>query len=132
MNIIIDTYLRDDIRERLGTDSNVERCGILIGTRRHDHVLITGWAECPNSSDTPATDYDITEEDAFKAVTRKGFGMDDIIGAVHTHRTGEKADPSYLDVVNMPKDMVGIVLHVTTKRLTYFDNEHGFLRKDDI
>lgn len=131
MNIIIKNAVRDSIREKLGEDFPIERCGLLFGSRHDDGWQVDDWAEVPNASDDPQNNYDVSTDDAKNVAEARGFKESDIIGSVHTHRRGESPDPSSLDVINMPKGMLGIVLHIKSGRLTFFDNEFGFICKED-
>lgn len=135
--------LGDEMREKLrdGDKPKHEQCGILFGDIRitgdrsegkvtHVTYVVRGWLEVRNSSKKPTKTFKISGRDIMAALEGTDWTPDDIIGVVHTHPAGSAADPSMNDVLAIPENQVGIVLHSTTGSLTYYDMHNGFIQRE--
>ena len=143
VDVQIPADVADDIRNRLldgkGSPRN-EHCGILYGKRvekmagdqiKEVTFIIDGWQEIPNRSGDADDNFKIVGKDIAKALAKSGRTQAEVLGPVHTHPAGSTPDPSRNDLMDLPDECVGIVLHATTGRLTYYNADLGFIKKDE-
>ena len=101
-----------------------ELCGLLLGHRDNGGYVITNIVQVPNRSDHPESSSLIMKQDVAPVLAEYSGSL---LGWVHTHYRSA-AHPSYADVENLPVNLLGMVLHVGKKLVTYY-NRHGYIRE---
>lgn len=113
-------------------DTRAEQCGVLFGKRTPKTYTVEALAAVKNHSDDPYSHFEIKTGDVRRVMKRLGYTEADIIGSIHTHPRGSKADPSAIDVEDLPEGMLGVVYHVTSRTLSYYNHEAGWLDKETL
>lgn len=113
-------------------DVQHECCAVLYGKKTKNTITVEAFAVVKNSADDTRNDFAMKRGDVSRVTKRRGYKESDIIGSIHTHPPGSKADPSWSDVDDCPPGMIGVVYHVSTRTLSYYNNEAGWLDKETL
>lgn len=112
---------QEDVLPFLSGVKTKERCGIMYGTSKPDRVMcsVVHVQEVPNRHPEPHKEFRINGNDV-----RSKWNGHRIVGVIHTHIMGMRGEPSPADIGGLYKpEHYGIVLHVPTKRVTFYDSE---------
>lgn len=129
MNPHISELVQERILYLFDGDSKEELCGVLVGAPIPEDKSLVFYdvLPVPNSAEDPEACYEVRKSLVLEALG--AYSLADVIGYIHTHPRGKKADPSYADVEGIKPGQIGMVFHVATKTLMWYDNEHGFIGK---
>lgn len=124
-------HTKQKIIDRFSGDESFERCAVLIGRRSDSTFYVMDVLEVPNTSDNTRLTFSMKAGDVRSAVTEAGYEQSDIIGCLHVHTRGAKADPSWDDVDELPPGTLGVIYHQTSGRVTFYTHEAGFIGKEE-
>lgn len=108
MKLKIDKAMLDEITDTGRADTNQETCAVLFGHKVNRTVIVDGYLFVPNRHRDPDLFFQINKSDV------PSHQLSKIIGCFHTHLYEGHNEPSAIDIAELPKDMLGLVLHVPT------------------
>lgn len=125
---IVDVVIPEETLLPFDDETTAERCAVVVGHWVDDGALlvVTAILEVPNRATDPADDFVIMRADAKAVLAKHRLSEDDMLGPFHTHPKGSPADPSYSDIAGCPEGALGLVYHVPTGTLTFYDHT-GYL-----
>lgn len=126
-DIIINNPLLIDL---LCEPSDVERCGIILGTYDHGDVWrIVRLIELRNKHPEPEHNFRLSHAQVRRAVSRTiKFAP---MGYWHTHNADHAYGPSPADIEEMGRypRHVGMVIHTPSRLVTFFNNK-GIIKEE--
>lgn len=108
------------------TRTDIEQCGILVSDDGGQTFTVV---EMPNRHPDPANYFQVHWNDYDRWATKHPGHT--VIGFFHTHLPHESDAPSGMDIDQMARypDLWGVVLHVGTRTVTWFDHT-GVIDRD--
>lgn len=135
-NVFVTLETKAKIKHVFERPSDTERCGVLLGEVTHGNgstlYTVTDFVEVTNTAEDAKNTFSMTAGDVRTALNYAGLTQERVIGSIHSHRRGSAADPSWEDVEEQPAGSLGAVYHVTSKTVTYYNHEVGFIIKEKI
>lgn len=118
MKLKIDKAMLDEIVDAGRADTKQELCAVLFGHKDNRKVIVDGYLFVPNRHRDPDLFFQINKSDVPKQLLPK------IVGCFHTHLYEGHNEPSSVDIAELPKDMLGLVLHVPTGTVHAYGKSH--------
>lgn len=111
MKLKIDEALLTHMKNVGRLDESQELCAVLFGHKENRTVVVDDYLFVPNRHPVPEHYFRINKKDIPVEQLPK------IVGCFHTHLDEHGQEPSVQDANELPKDMIGLVMHVPTEKV---------------